>query len=129
MRNVSRILYLVGLIFGIIYLVSSVTLAVLGIVAISNAQEIYDYFTQNATDTQGLEITVEIIKGFGVGFVVASIFEIVFTSIGLAIRGRAVANLEAPTNSSTPHILAIVFGALSGNYLLVAAGITGVIAR
>ena len=129
MRNVSKILYLIGLIIGIIYLVSSVTLAVLGIVVVSNAQGIFDYITQSGADTQGLEITVEVIKGIGVGCVVASVFEIIFTAIGLAIRGKAVTNLAAPTNGATPHILAIVFGALSGNYLLLAAGITGVIAR
>ena len=129
MRKVSKILYLIGLIFAIIYIVSSVTLAVLGIVAISNAQGIYDYIIQSGAQQEGMEISVEIIKGLGAGFVVAAVFEIVFSAIGLAIRGKAISNLSAPTNAATPHILSIVFGALSGNYLLLAAGITGVIAR
>ena len=116
MKSASKILYLVSGILGLASIVGYLIFAVLFFVGPSIAF-IADLFNKAAAQS-GQSIPEEVVLGvcviFGIMFIISAALSLVSALLCFKAR-KALDNNKNPG----PHIAAIVFGVLGGNYLAI----------
>ena len=128
MRKVSKIFYLIGFILGFILLATYIGMIGLGIALAVGGQPVYDWIAENWPQV-AQHFTAETITAGAIAMIISFVITTGFVVAGIVLRGSAIKALDSADNPKSIHILCIVFGVLGGNWVLLAGGITGVIAR
>ena len=112
MKKAAKVMYIISLVFAIIALIFGILSLASGIFALVNPEA----FKNAGQAISSSDASVAL--GFGIYTIIAEIIGIIFLKWAKKSIG---------TGNVVPHIVAIVFGVISGNIFLLLGGIFGVI--
>ena len=118
MKDASRITYIIGNVINIVRIVFCGVAFGIGLALIAGVGADWN--------TEYPEIVLKI---FGFLFVFAGVLESALVIAALIVLGNARKKIDDGSPEIAPHVLAIVFGALTNSLFYVLSGIFGLIAR
>ena len=118
MKDASRITYIIGNVINIVRIVFCGVAFGIGLALIAGVGA--DWNTEYPEET---------LKVFGFLFVFAGIVKSALLIAALVVLGNARKKIDDGSPEIAPHVLAIVFGALTNSLFYVLSGIFGLIAR
>ena len=123
MKLAAKIMYIIGRISTIIYLVFAICMLVIGIISAAGGA-----LGAVADAEQEAEAYLAAIGG-GVGLITAGVIFFVISLVVLILSKKGINALNNNTTENAPHIVMIVIGAIGQNIFYILGGIFALVAE
>ena len=123
MKLAAKIMYIIGRISNIIYLVFAICMLVIGIISAAGGA-----LGAVADAEQEAEAYLAAIGG-GVGLITAGVIFFVISLVVLILSKKGINALNNNTTENAPHIVMIVIGAIGQNIFYILGGIFALVAE
>lgn len=123
MKLAAKIMYIIGRISNIIYLVFAICMLVIGIISAAGGA-----LGAVADAEKEAEAYLAAIGG-GVGLITAGVIFFVITLVVLILSKKGINALNNNTTENAPHIVMIVIGAIGQNIFYILGGIFALVAE
>lgn len=120
MKTGSAVLYTIGRIFNIIAMLATIVLIIVGIVSLANTQAVVQ------ADTSG-QLTTEVVKATGTMLLIVGIITTIILIVAFVVAGFAKKALNDGKKNSTPHIIMLIIGIISGDLFYLIGAILGLV--
>ena len=128
MKKASQIMYTIGKVFNIIGIVLSSIFVLIGIIITASGElvgGVLDLAEVEGVAEEAIPMMVVIV---GVFYLIFGLIMLGLNIAAIVVTGKARASIEGGSMDTKPHVLTIVFGALTNTFYLL-AGIFGLVAR
>lgn len=123
MKLAAKIMYIIGRISNIIYLVFAICMLVIGIISAAGGA-----LGAVADAEKEAEAYLAAIGG-GVGLITAGVILFVISLVVLILSKKGITALNNNTTENAPHIVMIVIGAIGQNIFYILGGIFALVAE
>ena len=129
MKKASQIMYTIGKVFNIIGIVLSAIYVLIGIFYLAAGGLVEGVFAIADVEPGGAEEIAPMMIAFvGLFFIFFGLVMLGLNIAAIVVVNKAHASIEDGSMETKPHVLTIVFGALTNTFYLL-AGIFGLVAR